>query len=717
MEELFDDEPGPPAPAGQAQTGALDALGLTLEELQCPICVETIQDPFVTSCGHTFCYICLSRHLANKNTCPSCCGYLTIDKIFPNFLLSKVRAAALAHLQHPAWALASPAGARSAPQRARCTRAAGAQDRRGGVAGRVVLVRARRQAPAGQAGRGPQDSRPGGHHWAAGRQAARGAASGGCQQLAAAAALPAAGQVGRQPGAAASRLPGDLCAAGRPASLQMLGWLGGRWRSTRDLQGGNDAAEACAAPPPTSLGDGQRRPPAPPGGAQASSAAAAAAAGACGRRLLCCRAAGRTRRSRWGSCSTSCSACSRTCRWWRTARGRPRPRGRGRSWGRRRRSQRCCRQHSAAAAPLQRWAWTAASRAWQAPPWQGSRRSSSSRTTAARPPRPGTSWRSWLPGRGPSLRQEGCRSRLLPSTRRPTVLLPRPLCRPRQQQQEQQGQRAHLAAPLLRPRWAHTAAQHSLPRPWPRKEISSSSSRRRPPRPAAREPQLQQLQSSSSSGNSPCPGLHQQGACRRRPSSNASSTSSGCSCSQRQGRAKPVRCWRAAAARGGRGGPRLRQHLPTQQRQRRRRQSRRQQRPGPTSATASCPSSRSCSSATSACGSLPPPAPALAPQTLRSLAGAQRRAAPGAAQRPGSGTSRTCCPWPPASRASYPWHRWAAPGGRRLEGSAGAGPGAAAAGADPGPPCRRSSSGSSSRASLPSAAQARRELPRRWAAA
>ncbi|KAF5825275.1 hypothetical protein DUNSADRAFT_12433, partial [Dunaliella salina] len=62
----------------------------------CPICVDTIHDAFVTTCGHTFCYQCITTHLKHRRNCPSCGNYLTTDHIYPNFLLSKVlvRAAA-----------------------------------------------------------------------------------------------------------------------------------------------------------------------------------------------------------------------------------------------------------------------------------------------------------------------------------------------------------------------------------------------------------------------------------------------------------------------------------------------------------------------------------------------------------------------------------------------------------------------------------------------
>jgi E3 ubiquitin-protein ligase RFWD2 len=64
--------------------------GLLLAELQCPICVEVIADPFVTPCGHTFCYQCITTHLRHQSNCPSCRSYLVQEQVHPNFLLDKV---------------------------------------------------------------------------------------------------------------------------------------------------------------------------------------------------------------------------------------------------------------------------------------------------------------------------------------------------------------------------------------------------------------------------------------------------------------------------------------------------------------------------------------------------------------------------------------------------------------------------------------------------
>ena len=69
---------------------AAQLLGLTEEDFSCPICMSMIKDPFVTDCGHTFCFQCITMHLVNKKSCPCCSTYVTADKVHPNFLLHKV---------------------------------------------------------------------------------------------------------------------------------------------------------------------------------------------------------------------------------------------------------------------------------------------------------------------------------------------------------------------------------------------------------------------------------------------------------------------------------------------------------------------------------------------------------------------------------------------------------------------------------------------------
>ncbi|CAH1425798.1 unnamed protein product [Lactuca virosa] len=62
----------------------------TDREFLCPICMQIIKDAFLTSCGHSFCYMCIITHLDNKNDCPSCASSLTTNQLFPNFLLDKL---------------------------------------------------------------------------------------------------------------------------------------------------------------------------------------------------------------------------------------------------------------------------------------------------------------------------------------------------------------------------------------------------------------------------------------------------------------------------------------------------------------------------------------------------------------------------------------------------------------------------------------------------
>lgn len=60
------------------------------KDFLCPICMQIIKDAFLTSCGHSYCYMCIITHLDNKSNCPSCAHYLTANHIHPNFILNKV---------------------------------------------------------------------------------------------------------------------------------------------------------------------------------------------------------------------------------------------------------------------------------------------------------------------------------------------------------------------------------------------------------------------------------------------------------------------------------------------------------------------------------------------------------------------------------------------------------------------------------------------------
>lgn len=40
--------------------------------MRCQVCKEFMMTPMITSCGHTFCSVCIRRCLANDGLCPAC---------------------------------------------------------------------------------------------------------------------------------------------------------------------------------------------------------------------------------------------------------------------------------------------------------------------------------------------------------------------------------------------------------------------------------------------------------------------------------------------------------------------------------------------------------------------------------------------------------------------------------------------------------------------
>lgn len=90
--------PSPPAAQPQVQVMVMPKVEEAVEaemiemdkDFLCPICMQIIKDAFLTSCGHSFCYMCIVTHLENKSDCPCCGHYLTTSHLHPNFLLNKV---------------------------------------------------------------------------------------------------------------------------------------------------------------------------------------------------------------------------------------------------------------------------------------------------------------------------------------------------------------------------------------------------------------------------------------------------------------------------------------------------------------------------------------------------------------------------------------------------------------------------------------------------
>jgi hypothetical protein len=49
-----------------------------IKKIECPICLQKLKYKIDTECKHTFCDICIVKHLMIKNTCPMCrkeCDY------------------------------------------------------------------------------------------------------------------------------------------------------------------------------------------------------------------------------------------------------------------------------------------------------------------------------------------------------------------------------------------------------------------------------------------------------------------------------------------------------------------------------------------------------------------------------------------------------------------------------------------------------------------
>lgn len=95
---------------------ALGGLGGSLEDkdssLLCPVCFELIQEAYVTRCGHSFCFSCVTRAVDLQRRCPRCGAALTSrDQLFPNLLLNELVARRRAE---PAVAPASPPASDSA---------------------------------------------------------------------------------------------------------------------------------------------------------------------------------------------------------------------------------------------------------------------------------------------------------------------------------------------------------------------------------------------------------------------------------------------------------------------------------------------------------------------------------------------------------------------------------------------------------------------------
>ncbi|KAJ1667395.1 hypothetical protein IW140_000892 [Coemansia sp. RSA 1813] len=73
-----------------ASLAAACSSGGAKDVASCPICLDTIREAFMTACGHSFCYRCISQHLCEHQSCPTCFQALDSDQIYPNFALNRL---------------------------------------------------------------------------------------------------------------------------------------------------------------------------------------------------------------------------------------------------------------------------------------------------------------------------------------------------------------------------------------------------------------------------------------------------------------------------------------------------------------------------------------------------------------------------------------------------------------------------------------------------
>ena len=58
-------------------------LKLTNTDFICPICFEVLKEPFITRCGHIYCYDCITMTIKNFGRCPMCNEVLNEDNLIP----------------------------------------------------------------------------------------------------------------------------------------------------------------------------------------------------------------------------------------------------------------------------------------------------------------------------------------------------------------------------------------------------------------------------------------------------------------------------------------------------------------------------------------------------------------------------------------------------------------------------------------------------------
>ncbi|KAL1924522.1 uncharacterized protein VTP21DRAFT_4176 [Calcarisporiella thermophila] len=81
---MFNDEASSTEASEAVDTSRMD------KDFLCPICLQIIKEAFMTRCGHSYCYLCITKHLEHRQDCPTCGASVVREQIYPNFLLNRL---------------------------------------------------------------------------------------------------------------------------------------------------------------------------------------------------------------------------------------------------------------------------------------------------------------------------------------------------------------------------------------------------------------------------------------------------------------------------------------------------------------------------------------------------------------------------------------------------------------------------------------------------
>ena len=66
-----------------------DSVTNVSSDLMCPVCFDLINEAHMTTCGHTFCRVCLIKSIETNRRCPKCTVVINCDNMFPNHLVNQ----------------------------------------------------------------------------------------------------------------------------------------------------------------------------------------------------------------------------------------------------------------------------------------------------------------------------------------------------------------------------------------------------------------------------------------------------------------------------------------------------------------------------------------------------------------------------------------------------------------------------------------------------